>query len=173
MSKSVVLFLGLLIGTMPATVTAQSSGPSAVAQIDAECDAVLSAVSQASPVNVILHRKQWIVLTDAQLPSLTGSLIPHYAGVYKEGSRYRYVREVSIDKNGRQHALGLCYRSDGTLERARQAKTVPELSSEAAQRAYYAIDGTLIQKTPGFNEKDPTIAKNFKDLRYFSVLPPP
>ncbi|MGC2128808.1 MAG: hypothetical protein WA629_01810, partial [Candidatus Aquilonibacter sp.] len=157
MSKSVVLFLGLLIGTMPATVTAQPSGPSAVAQIDAECDAVLSAVSQASPVNVILHRKQWIVLTDAQLPSLTGSLIPHYAGVYKQGSRYRYVREVSIDKNGRQHALGLCYRSDGTLERARQAKTVPELSSETAQRAYYAVDGARIQNTPGFNEQDPTI----------------
>jgi hypothetical protein len=173
MSKSVALLLGFLICTAPATVAAQPSGASAVAQIDTECDAVLSAVSQTSPVSVILHGKQWVVLTDAQLQNLTGSLIPLYAGVYKQGGRYRYVREVSVDKYGQQHALGLCFRSDGTLARARQAKTVPELSSEKGQRAYYAADGTLIQKTPGFDEKDPTIAKNVKDLRYFSVLPSP
>jgi hypothetical protein len=173
MSKSVILLLGFLICAMPTTIMAQPSGASAVAQIDTECDAMLSAVSQTSPVSVILHGKQWVVLTDAQLHYLTGSLIPHYAAVYKQGARYVYVREVSVDKYGQQHALGLCFRNDGTLARARQAQTVPKLSSETAQRGYYAADGTLIQKTPGFNEKDPTIAKNVKDLRYFSVLPPP
>jgi hypothetical protein len=173
MSKFGALFLGVLVCSMPATIAAQPSESSTVAQIDTECDAVLSAVSQTSPVSVILNGKKWQILTDAQLQYLTGSRIPHYAGVYKQDGRYRFVREVSVDKYGQQHALGLCFRSDGTLERARQAKTVPELSGATAQRAYYAADGTLIQKTPGFDDKDPTVAKNVTDLRYFSVLPPP
>jgi hypothetical protein len=178
MSKSVALFLGFMLCAMPATITAQPSGASAVTQIDTECDAVLSAISQTSPVSVILHGKKWVVLNAADLQSAEGSGnpgsgTPHYAEVYRQGARYVYAREVSFDKSSQQHALGLCYRSDGTLERARQAQNVPGLSSETAERAYYAADGTLIQKTPGFNEKDPTIAKNFKDLRYFSVLPPP
>ena len=178
MSKFVALFLGFLTCAMPATITAQPSGASAVVQIDTECDAVLSAVSQTSPVSVILQGKKWVVLNDADLqselgPRNPGEGTPHYAGVYKQGGRYVYVREVSFDSSSQQHALGLCYRSDGTLERARQAQTIPALSSEKAERAYYAADGTLIQKTSGFNEKDPTIAKNFKDLRYFSVLPAP
>jgi hypothetical protein len=176
MSKTIAVFLGVLVCAMPATIAAQPSGASAVAQIDTECDAVLSATSQTSPVIVILHGKKWVVLNvaDFQSPGESrnpGQGTPHYAEVYKQGARYMYVREVSFDKYSQQHALGLCYRSDGTLERARQAQTVPGLSSETAERAYYAADGTLIQKTPGFNEKDPTIAKNFKDLRYFSVLP--
>ena len=114
-----------------------------------------------------------IVLKSAELQFAAGRGVPHYAGVYQQRGHYVYVHEVSIDKYGQQHALGLCFRSDGTLERAAQGKTVPELSSATGQRAYYAADGTLIQKTPGFNEKDPTVAKNVKDLRYFSVLPPP
>ena len=158
---------------MPVTITAQPSGASAIAQINTECDALLSAISQTSPVSVILQGQKWLVLNDAELQYILRSGTPHYAAVYKQGARYVYVREVSLDKYGRQHALGLCYRNDGTLERARQAQTIPELSSETAERAYYAADGTLIQKTPGFNENDPTIAKNLKDLRYFSVLPPP
>jgi hypothetical protein len=173
MSKFVALFLGFLICAMPVTITAQPSGASAVAQIDTECDALLSATSQTLPVSLILQGKKWLVLSDAELQSVMSSGTPHYAAVYKQGGRYVYVREVSLDKYQRQHALGLCYRNDGTLERARQAQTIPGLSSGTAQRAYYAADGTLIQKTPGFNEKDPTIAKNLKDLRYFSVLPPP
>lgn len=173
MSKYVALLLGFLVCAMPATITAQPSGATTVAQIDTECDAVLSAVSQTSPVNVILNGKRWVVLSDAQLQNAVGSMTPHYAGVYKQGARYRYVREVSFDKYDQQHALGLCFRRDGTLERARQAKTVPGLSSATGQRAYYAADGSLIQKTPGFNEKDPTIAKSVTDLRYFSVLPQP
>jgi len=178
MSKSVALFLGFLICAMPAPIAAQSSGTSAVAQIDSDCDAVLSATSQTTPVAVVLHGKKWVVVNLAQLylaggPKNPGQGTPHYAEVYKHGARYVYVREVSFDKYSQQHALGLCYRNDGTLARARQAKTIPALSSETAQRAYYAADGTLIQKTPDFNEKDPTVVKNFNDLQYFSVLPPP
>lgn len=183
MWKFVALFLGLLAAAMPVAIAAQPSGVSAIAQIDTACDAMLSTVSQTSPVNVVLDRKKWVVLNDAQLESAMQSWVgysrtpgqgtPHYAEVYKHGGRYVYVREVSFDSQSKQHALGLCYRNDGTLERARQAQNVPGLSSDAAQRAYYAADGTLIQKTPGFNEKDPTIATNVRDLRYFSVLPPP
>jgi hypothetical protein len=173
MLKALALFLGFVFCVAPVTITAQTPAPGPVAQIDTECDAVLSAVSQTSPVSVILNGKKWQVLTDSQLHYLTGSLIPHYAAVYKQGGRYVYAREVSVDKYGDQHALGMCFRNDGTLARARQAQTIPKLSSESAQRGYYAPDGTLIQKTPGFNEKDPTIAKNLTALRYFSVLPPP
>lgn len=178
MSKCVALILGFLICAMPATITAQPSGTSAVAQIDTECDAVLSANSQTTPVMVILQGKKWVLINVADFQSPGGARnpgegTPHYAEVYKQGARYVYAREVSFDQSSQQHALGLCFRSDGTLQRARQAQTVPGLSSETAERAYYAADGTLIQKTPGFNEKDPTIAKNVKDLRYFSVLPPP
>lgn len=177
MSKSFALFLGFLICATPAIVAAQPSGTSPVAQIDTECDAVLTATSQTSPVSVILQGKKWVVLNLADVQAggagNPGSLTPHYAEIYKQGARYAYVREVSFDKSSQQHALGLCYRSDGTLERARQAENMPKLSSETAERAYYAADGTLIQKTPGFNEKDPTVVKNFKDLQFFSVLPPP
>ncbi len=138
----------------------------------------MSAISQTSPVSVILQGKKWVILTDADLQSALGSGnpgsgTPHYAAVYKQGARYVYVHEVSFDQSSQQHALGLCYRSDGTLERAREAQNIPGLSSATAERAYYAADGTLIQKTPNFNEKDPTVAKSVKDLRYFSVLPPP
>jgi hypothetical protein len=171
--KLVAVFLGLLVCAMPATITAQPSGATAAAQIDTECAAEWSAVSQTSPVSVILNGKRWVILSDAQLASAVGSGTPHYAGVYKQSARYVYVREVSFDKYGQQHAIDLCYRSDGTLERARQAQTVAALSGETGQRAYYAADGTLIQKTPGFDVKDPTIALNVRDLRYFSVLPPP
>jgi len=178
MLKSAALFLGFLIFAIPATTTAQPSGASAVSQIDAECDATLSAISQTSPVSVILHGKKWVVLDAAELQSVMGSGnpgsgTPHYAEVYKQGARYVYSREVSFDSSSQQHALGLCFRSDGTLERARQAQNFQGLSSETAERGYYAADGTLIQKTPNFNDKDPTIAMNLKDLRYFSVLPPP
>jgi hypothetical protein len=173
MSKFVAILLGFLICAAPVTITAQSSGANAVSQIDTECDAVMSAVSQTMPVSVMLRGKTWVVLTAAELQSAGGLGSPHYAEVFKQGARYVYARESSFDKYSQQHSIGLCYRSDGTLERARQAQTIPELSSDKGQRAYYAADGTLIQKTPGFNEKDPTIAKNVKDLRYFSVLPPP
>lgn len=183
MSKYFALLLAFLTSAMPAAIAAQSSGASAIAQIDTACDATLSAVSQTSPVNVVLNGKKWVALNDAELQALLqsatgytrnpGQGTPHYAAVYRYGGRYAYVREVSFDSQSKQHALGLCYRSDGTLERARQAQNIPGLSSETAQRGYYAADGTLIQKTPGFNEKDPTIATNLKDLRYFSVLPPP
>lgn len=178
MSKFVAFFLVFLTSAVPSTIAAQPSGTSAVAQIDTECDAVLSAVSQTSPVSVILQGKKWVVLSDADLQNMAGPRnpgqgTPHYAGVYKQGGRYVYVHEVSFDQSSQQHALGLCFRSDGTLERARQAQNIPGLSSATADRAYYAADGTLIQKTSGFNEKDPTIAMNVKDLRYFSVLPPP
>jgi hypothetical protein len=177
MSKSVALLLGILTCAMPVTTTAQPSGASAVAQIDTECDAILSATSQTTPVSVILHGKKWVILNlaDVQMaggPGNPGSGTPHYAEVFKQGAHYVYAREVSFDNASQQHALGQCYRSDGTLERARQAQNIPGLSSATAQRAYYAADGTLIQKTPDFNEKDPTIAKNLKDLRYYSVLPP-
>ena len=178
MSKSVAFLFGLLICLMPAAVTSQTSGANAVAQIDVECDAVLSATSQTSPVSVILQGKKWVILNLENVQSAggaanPGSGTPHYAEVFKQGTRYVYAREVSFDSSSQQHALGLCFRSDGTLERARQAQNVPGLSSDTAERGYYAADGTLIQKTPGFNENDPTIAKNLKDLRYFSVLPPP
>ena len=138
---------------------------------------MLSAVSQTSPVTVVLQGKNWVVVNLANFENGGGSLnpgqgTPHYAEVFKQGTSYVYAREVSFDKYSQQHALGQCYRADGTLERARQAMNVPGLSSETAEKAYFAANGTLIQKTPGFNEKDPTIAKNFKDLRYFSVLPP-
>jgi hypothetical protein len=171
MLKPVVLLLGFLIAAMPAAIDAQASGPSTVAQINAECDATWSAVSQTSPVNVLLQGRKWVILKDSQLQYIMGGT-PHYAGVYKQNARYVYVHEVSFN-GGKQRALGMCFRSDGTLERARQAKTVPDLSKETAQVAYYADDGTPIQMTPAFDKKDPTIALRISDLRYFSVLPPP
>src|SRR5262249_15932501 len=136
-------------------------------------DALMSAISQTLPVSLILDGKNWVVLNETQLQSVLQSGTPHYAAVYKQDARYIYVREVSLDKYGRQHALGESYANAGTLERARQALSIPALSSATAERAYYAADGTMIQKTPGFNEKDPTIAMNIKDLRYFAELPPP
>jgi hypothetical protein len=94
------------------------------------------------------------------------------ADVYKQGSNYAWVSAHSFDASGKQRATQLCFRqSDGTLERARQATTVPDLAAAAAQQAYFASDGALIQKTTLFEENDPQLAKKIEALPFYSVLP--
>jgi hypothetical protein len=71
-----------------------------------------------------------------------------------------------------QRATQLCFRqSDGTLERARQATTVPSLAAAGAEQAYYASNGKLIQKTTLFEQNDPMLAKKIAALPFFAVLP--
>ena len=92
--------------------------------------------------------------------------------MYKQGASYAWVHAHSVDKHSKQHATQLCFRqSDGTLERVRQATTIPNLSEASAEQAYYSSDGKLIQKTRLFEENDPMIAKTIKSLPFYAVLP--
>jgi hypothetical protein len=79
---------------------------------------------------------------------------------------------ASFNAVGDQRATQLCFRqSDGTLERVRQATTVPALDAASAQAAYFSSDGKLIQKMSLFEINDPAMAKNVTDLPFYSVLP--
>jgi hypothetical protein len=91
---------------------------------------------------------------------------------WKTSTGYAWIHAHTFDAKGNQRATQLCFRqSDGSLERARQAATVPSLSEAAAEQAYYTPAGKLITKTAAFEENDPALAKKVKSLPFFSNLP--
>ncbi|HEV3089809.1 MAG TPA: hypothetical protein VGX91_00035 [Candidatus Cybelea sp.] len=135
-------------------------------------DPIQDAVMALHPIHVAYQTGTWAVLSDADfaVAEKTGASIV-LADVYKQGANYAWVDAHSFDASGKQRATQLCFRqSNGTLERARQATTVPSLAAASAQQAYFASDGTLIQKTALFEENDPQLAKKITTLPFYSVL---
>lgn len=168
-SLSTIAFSALAIGSIPFTAAAQDT----VAQIDSECNAIQNAVMALHPVHVALVAGQWKVLSegDYAVAEQTHESIT-FADVYKQGNNYAWVHSHSFSASGKQTATQLCFRqADGSLERARQASTVPDLAAAAAQAAYYTADGKVIQKTALFEVDDAAIAKRVKDLAFYQVLP--
>jgi hypothetical protein len=163
----------VLAAALTTTAKSQAGDASAIGQIDTECDAIQDAVMALHPIHVAYQSGTWAVLSDADfaVAEKVGASIM-LADVYKQGTNYAWVAVHSFDASGKQRATQLCFRqSGGTLERARQATTVPDLSAAAAQQAYYATDGTLIQKTSLFEQNDPQLAKKIEALPFYSVLP--
>ncbi|MGB8909027.1 MAG: hypothetical protein WCC84_09790 [Candidatus Cybelea sp.] len=161
------------MAALTTTAKAQAGDASPIGQIDTECNAIQNAVMALYPIHVAYQSGTWVVLSDADfaVAEKVGASIM-LADVYKQGSNYAWVAAHSFDASGKQRATQLCFRqSDGTLERARQATTVPDLGAVSAQQAYFASDGTLIQKTALFEENDPQLAKKIEALPFYSVLP--
>jgi hypothetical protein len=145
----------------------------AVKAIDTECSAIRQAVQALKPTHVVLANSTWKVVSDADfaVAEQTRASIT-LADIWKQGSNYAFVHSHSFDANGNQRATQLCFRqSDGTLERAKQATTLPDLDAAAAQVAYYGSDGTLIMKTAAFEVNDPMLAKTVKSLPFYQNLP--
>lgn len=156
--------------------TAQQSSTSAatqIKQIDTECSAIQNAVLALHPVHVAFVSSKWKVLNDADytVAERTHKSIT-FADAWKQGKNYAWIQAHTFDAQGNQQATQLCFRqSDGTLERARQATTVPSLSSAAVQQAYYGSNGKVLQKSSAFAINDPMLAKKIASLPFFNVLP--
>jgi hypothetical protein len=163
----------IFAAALTTTTKSQAGDASATGQIDTECDAIQDAVMALHPIHVAYQSGTWVVLSDADfaVAEKVGASIM-LADVYKQGSKYAWVAAHSFNASGKQRATQLCFRqSDGTLERARQATAIPDLAAASVQQAYFASDGTLIQKTALFEENDPQLAKKIEALPFYSVLP--
>jgi len=172
MSKQ--LFVGLCIAAaLFVSTTSSAWSQSSVKEIDTECNAIQNAVMALQPIHVGLVSSKWVVLSDADYTAAQQqNASALFADVYKQGANFAWVHSHSADSKGNQRATQLCFRqSDGSLERARQATTIADLSGASAQQAYFASDGTVIQKTSLFEINDPAIAKTIKSLPFYAVLP--
>lgn len=170
-NRTLYPFVTMAFCAFLATGTAQPQ--TTVKQIDTECNAIQDAVMALKPIHVAYQSSHWIVLSDANyaVAQKTKSSIT-FADVYKQRSNYAWVHAHSFDSKGNQRATQLCFRqSNGTLERVRQATTVPQLAAASAKQAFYSSDGKIIQKTTLFEVNDPNIAKSIKALPFYSVLP--
>lgn len=170
MRYSVTVFLTLAVLLVSAgTVQAQTT----VKAIDTQCNAIQDAVMALKPVHVAYVNSQWKVLSDADytVAQQTKASVM-FADVYMQGKKFAWVHAHAFDSQGNQKATQLCFRqSDGTLARVRQATTVPDLAAASAEQAFYAANGTILQKTKLFEVNDPQIAKSIKELPYYAVLP--
>jgi hypothetical protein len=157
----------------PMTARSAPAANPAVAAIDTECNAIQSAIQALHPIHLALVSSKWNVLDDAgyAVAEQTKAAIT-LVDVWKAGKSYAWVHAHTLDAKGDQRATQLCFRqSDGTLERARQAATVENLSAAAAEQAYYSSDGKLIQKSAAYEENDPAVAKKIQSLPFYSSLP--
>ena len=171
--KMISVLAAVLSTTIIAPTLAQTDSASQIKQINTECNAIQDAVMALKPVHVVLHSGTWAVMSDADAAAAvkTNASVT-FANVWKQGTSYAWVHAHSVTQQGAQRATQLCFRqSDGTLERVRQAATMPQLSQAAAQQAFYSSDGKLIQKSQLFEENDPMIAKTIQSLPFYAVLP--
>ena len=162
--------LGVLL--MPSIARSEDSTASAVAAINSECNAISLAVMALKPVHVVLADGTWKVLTEGQYTVAENThAAVMFVDAYKQGKNYALIHSHTFGSGGAQRATELCFRqADGTLERAKQAETVNALAAAEAT-AYFASDGTLLQKTATYAENDPAVTKKVADLPYFSSLP--
>jgi len=167
---TVLVFAGAVVLEEP--VSAQTTSDT-IKQINTECNAIQDAILALHPIHVAFRSGKWDVLSDADYTvAMQTKASITFADVYRQGSKYAWVHAHSFDSQGNQRATQLCFRqSNGTLERARQATTVPDLAADSAQQAYFLSNGTLIQKSSLFEMNDPLLAKTIQSLPFYSVLP--
>lgn len=168
-------FLAIAASTLSPARAQMSTATDAasVKTIDTECSAIRQAVQALKPTHLVLTNSTWKVASDADftVAQQTRASIT-LADVWKQGNSYAFVHAHSFDASGNQRATQLCFRQkDGTLERAKQAATLPDLDAAAAEVAYYGSDGTLIMKTAAFEVNDPMLAKTVQSLPFYQNLP--
>jgi cytochrome c556 len=155
--------------------TRQANTPPAilVAQIDQNCGVFRTAIQTEKPYDVAeVKSSVWKVVQDADLVAAEKThSFTTYAKVWKQAGNYVWIHSVTTGSGGGRHATQMCFRTNGTLARVRQALSIPALDTAAATAAYYRQDGSLIQKSNLFEENDPAIAKKVAQLPYFKNLP--
>jgi hypothetical protein len=146
---------------------------SGVAAIDTDCLAIQDALPALHPIHVALENNKWTILSDADFAVAQGTTTAiTLADVYQQGKSFAWVVAHRYDANGNQRAVQLCYRqSDGSLQRAKQAATLPNLDAADVSVAYFAPDGTVLSKVGVVEVNDPMVAKQVSKLPFFSLLP--
>jgi hypothetical protein len=142
-------------------------------QIDTDCSAIQNAVMALHPVHVLLTSSTWRVVSDGDVAvaDRTHAAVT-IADVWMQKKQPAWIHAHSYDQQGNERATQLCYRQkDGTLQRVRQANTVPALDDASAEQAFYASDGTLIRATAAFAADDPIAAKQVTALPFYKTLP--
>jgi hypothetical protein len=143
-----------------------------IPRIDANCAVFRSALVHTKPTEVAsLKASTWKVVSgsDAVSAEHTHSSIS-LAQAWKQAGNFNWIRWVTYDKNGNERATQLCFRADGTLARARQAGTMPDLDATVARQAYFNTDGSLIKADTAFVVNDPTLYKKVRALPFYSLL---
>jgi hypothetical protein len=160
------------VPTQPITPSEEVSPQILVARIDVTCDMMVQQQKLITPVHLVYASSTWNVVSDPTVMAAdrTNATIA-FADVWKQNGKYVWVHAHRVDQQGAQRATQLCFRTDGTLARVRQATTIPALDAAGATRAYYYTNGTLITKIAGFEEDDPAIAKAITALPYYKNLP--
>ncbi len=170
--------LGVVLVGFGARLFADTTAPPPEVQqqvkaIDTDCSAIANAVMVLKPIHVVSAGSTWKIASDQDVTlaerrhaSVT------IADVWKQGSNYAWVHSHSYDQKGNQSATQLCFRQvDGSLERARQALTLEDLSGADAAVGYFASDGSVIYKSVTFEINDPALAKKVSDLPFYKELP--
>jgi hypothetical protein len=124
------------------------------------------------PVHLVYKSSTWNVVSDPNVAVADQtSATAVFADVWQQNGKYVWVHAHRLNQQGDQRATQLCFRTDGTLARVRQAETIPALDAAGATRAYYYTNGTLIAKFGVFDESDPSVAKAVTSLPYYKNLP--
>jgi hypothetical protein len=160
------------VPTTPITPAQGASPEVLMAQIDVTCDTMVQQRKLITPVHVVYASSTWKVVSDPKVAAAdrTAATVV-FADVWKQNGKYVWVHAHRVDQQGAQRASQLCFRTDGTLARVRQATTIPALDEAGATRAYYYTDGTIIAKIGGYEENDPAVAKLVTSLPYYKNLP--
>lgn len=169
----VVAACSIAVAALTLQAPAQPTTDAAVKAIDGDCNAIDMAIMALKPVHVMLQASTWKVVADADwVAAQQTHASVTFVDAWKQGSNYAWVHSHTFDASGNQRATQLCFRqADGSLQRARQAGTVPALDAAGAQEAYFAPDGSLIVKVGAFEVNDPAVAKSVKALPFYANLP--
>jgi hypothetical protein len=160
--------------TTKALTPSQMVSPSIlVKRIDANCAVFQQTLTSTTPTEVAsVKGSTWRVIDAAHKSSVehTHSSIT-YAQAWKQAGNLQWVRWATFGSSGAERATQLCFRSDGTLARARQAGTLPSLDDAVAVRqAYFNTDGSVIKKDSLFVVNDPTLYKRVRDLPFATLV---
>ncbi len=158
--------------TKPLTPSQMASPSILVARIDANCAVFKSVLTSSTPTEVAsVKGSTWQIVDAAHKSSVehTHSSIT-YAQAWKQAGNYQWIRWATFNTTGAERATQLCFRSDGSLARARQAGTLPDLDSVHARQAYFNTDGSIIQVDSLFVQNDPTLYKKVRALPFAALL---
>lgn len=166
--------LGAPAFAQPTLAPSQSVDPKIlVARIDTNCLVFKNAIASETPADVVRRGTTvWKLTSEGDVATLEkADSAVTYAKVWKQSGNYVWAHIVTHDAKGNARATQLCFRTDGTLARVRQATTVAALEATSARQAYYNADGSLIRKSAEFSVDDPAIYKAVRNLPFFKILP--
>ncbi len=159
--------------TKPLTPANMVSPELLVKRIDANCAVFKQVLTTTTPTEVAsVKGSTWAVVDAAHKSSVehTHSSIT-YAQAWKQSGNLQWVRWATFNASGAERATQLCFRSDGTLARARQAGTLPGLDDTVhARQAYFNTDGSIIKADSLFVQNDPALYKKVRNLPFAALV---